>query len=121
MFIFFHSFQFDSIVYPIYYGDFSPVLREMVLEGSLRDGFNESVLPVLSQFWQTQLTNCTDLLAITFETSVYVETVDTKPQYGRFSLASPYAYLRYSTLPQWKHSATDYIYYDPEGLRFLLK
>lgn len=100
-------------------GSYPTVMRTRIASNSIREGRSRSRLPTFSQKWVNTIRGTADFLGLNYYTSRCVEILEgpsgPDPSHARDRG------LKESIRPEWKPSASKWLYSVPQGLGDLLR
>lgn len=100
-------------------GNYPSLMIEQINKNSEREGRTWSRLPTFSEKWVDKIRGSADFLGLNYYTSRYVDLIDepsgVNPSY------SGDMQLNLTVKPEWKQSASNYLYSVPQGLGDILR
>jgi lactase-phlorizin hydrolase len=109
------TFKHGWLAFPVFTGDYPPVMRQFIDRKSEQEGRSESRLPVFTPEWQQLLKNSTDFLGLNHYTTELVENAN-RTDAGWHGDQD----TNTSQDPEWPESASSWLRVVPFGFRRLL-
>ncbi|OXA40571.1 Lactase-phlorizin hydrolase [Folsomia candida] len=115
-----YSFRFDWIAYPLFRGEYPPIMRKIIDAKSKLEGRKESRLPEFDAEWISKVNGSLDFLGINHFTTQLVKFANNSTTQNASNWESDTGTVR-SYDPNWPDTGSHWLKVVPEGIRKSLK